>query len=456
MPSNLLSRRALLGALSATPLAHALQKSKRPNVLFVVSDDMNLHLGCYGHPVKSPNIDALAHVGVRFERPYCQYSLCNPSRTSLLTSRRPPRTGIFENTTWFRRKMPDVVTLPRYFKDNGYITAQAGKIFHEGLGDPDAWTLGGKPVQEEAQRPATPQKQVAGKARMNQVGPGTRAEEDDSDYKIATAGIELLDQVSRKQQPFFVAVGFHHPHAPLIAPKKYFDLYDPSKIELPPDCLPAPPNGPAYRRNYDLFSNGPVSEQQAREAIAAYYACATFMDVQVGRLTQALDRLHLRDNTVVVFWGDNGWHLGEKGMWAKTTLFEPACAVPLIFHVPGIAGNGKSSPRPVEFLDIYPTLVDLCGLPARKDLEGKSLVPLLTNPAAAWDKPAYTFLRKPGFLAGSVRTERYRYTEWNEAGTEAELYDHASDPNEMRNLASDPKQKQTVAQMRELLKQVVK
>ena len=445
-----LSRRSLLTTLATAPLVRAAKP--RPNVLFVVSDDMNTHLGCHGAPVKSPHIDALAHSGVRFERAYCQYSLCNPSRTSLLTSRRPPRTGVFENTTWFRKKMPDVVTLPRYFKDNGYITAQTGKIFHEGLGDKDAWTFGGMPPTQQAQQQKSAPDRAKNQAGMNRYGPVDRADEDDSDYKSASRGIDLLEKLKGGEQPFFLAVGFHHPHAPLLAPKKYFDLYDASKIKLPVDFLPAPPNGPGYRPNYDLFPRTQVTEEQARNAIAAYYACISFVDVQIGRLMQAVDRLRLRDNTIVVFWGDNGWHLGEKGMWAKTTLFEPGAHIPLMFAGPGISAVGKPSPRTVEFLDIYPTLVDLCGLPARSDLEGKSLAPLLRNPTAPWDKPAYTYLHHGDFLAGSVRTERYRYTEWDADGKIAELYDYESDPSEMHNLARDPKQQQNVATMKRLLK----
>jgi uncharacterized sulfatase len=454
MASNLWSRRALLGALSSAPLVRALEKGgKRPNVLFIVSDDMNLHLGCYGHPVKSPNLDALARSGVRFERPYCQYPLCNPSRTSLLTGRRPPHTGIFSNTTWFRTKMPDVVTLPKYFKDNGYVTAQTGKVFHEGLGDLEAWTIGGKPATAEAQARPTKQKMAKGVANMDRIGPLNIAEEDDGDWKVATHGIELLDQLKQQSQPFFLAVGLHHPHAPLTAPKKYFDLYDPSKIKLPADFRPEPEPGPEFRTNYDLYNGRKCSEQQAREAIAAYYACASLMDAQVGRVVDALDRLRLRDNTIIVFWGDNGWHLGEKGFWSKMTLLEPSAAVPLIFSGPGVAKPGTSCPRPVEFLDIYPTLVDICGLPPKKDLEGASLTPLLKNPNAAWDKPAYTFMQKGGYLAGSVRTQRYRYTEWDEQGKVAELYDYDTDPGEDHNLASDPKHKQTVAMMQRLLRE---
>lgn len=355
-----ISRRSVLKGLAAAPLAQ--KPAKRPNVLFVAADDLNERLGCYGFPVKSPNVDALAGRGVRFERAYCNYPLCNPSRASLLTGKRPPSTRIWENNTWFRRRLPDVVTLPQYFRQNGYVTAMSGKIFHDGLNDDRAWDFGGTPVAEGGvRRPAGDVKERQARSDRWVAVPGDG--QDQGDYKVASSAIELLARF-KSRQPFFLAMGFHKPHAPFIAPKKYFDLYGPASITLPADFAPEPTgNSPSIRSNWDLFSVRKANAELAREAIAAYYACISFIDAQLGRVLEALDRSGQRDNTVIVFFGDNGWHLGQKGLWGKTTLFEPSCRDPLIISAPGVSPAGRASGRVVEFVDIFPTLVDLCGLP---------------------------------------------------------------------------------------------
>lgn len=449
MAHALLSRRALFEKVGAAPLSLVLQQPKdRPNVLFVAVDDLNTRLGCYGREVKSPHIDDLARKGVRFERAYCQYPLCNPSRASLLTGRRPPTTQVMENRTWFRKNLPDVVTLPQHFRQNGYTTAQTGKIFHGGLDDDRAWNIGGAKLNPQTRR--NPQQQAERERRADRWIAVEGDGEDQPDYRTATRAIELLEQ--QKGRPFFLAVGFAKPHVPFIAPKKYFDLYDPARIRLPADFAPLPASAaPSHRPNFDIFIRREASQEQARQAIAAYYASISFMDSQFGRVLGALDRLGLRENTVIVFFGDHGFHLGEKGMWSKMTLFEASVHVPMIFSVPWIRSAGKVCSRPVEFVDIYPTLVELCGLPMPKGLEGKSLAALLKNPAAPWEKPALSFLRRGEVLGVSVRTERFRYTEWDGGRRGSELYDHQNDPGENRNLADDPQHAATAARLKRLL-----
>ncbi len=457
------SRRFLLGSIALAPFAPP--KSK-PNVLFVVSDDMNTHLGCYGHPVKSPNIDSLARSGTRFERPYCQYPLCNPSRSSLLTGRRPLTTKILSNGSWFRDVLPDVVTLAQHFRQTGYWTESAGKVFN--VDDDRAWDVGGHPPGR-APRPGQQlqRQQTADQHRnwLDGLSPAALEErkrdmdrwvategdgEDLEDYKIASTAIQYLE-TRKRDQPFFVGLGLLSPHAPFIAPKKYFDLYNPASIKLPADFTSKPESKSlSYRPNADIFIKREATPELAREAIAAYYAASSFMDAQFGRVMAALDRLRLRENTVIVFFGDNGWLLGEKGLFAKESLFEPAVHVPLIFSAPWIQG-GKVCRHPVEFTDIYPTLCELCGLPLPQGLEGKSLAALVKNPTAPWDRPAYSYMRWGNVIGRSVRTQRYRYTEWDQGRLGKEMFDYQTDPGEMHDIASDPKHAQTAAKLKSLL-----
>jgi len=417
------------------------------NVLFIAVDDLNTRVGCYGAAVKTPNIDRLASRGVRFDRAYCQYPLCNPSRSSMLSGRRPPRTQIMENLTWFRDKMPDVVTMPQFFRQNGYHTMVSGKIFHGGLDDDKAWDTGGTPLSRQAPRNPAQQKDREKTAdrwlALDDAGAQT------ADVRNTNRAIELLKQKHTK--PFFLAAGFAKPHVPFLAPRKYFDLYDPAQMELPPDFRPLPPaDSPAYRTNFDIFIRRPASETEARQMIAGYYAATSFMDAELGRLLDALDASGHRGNTVVVFFGDHGFHLGEKGMWSKMSLFEASTRVPLIISAPGMTVGGVS-PRTVELVDLYPTLADLCGLRAPASLDGESLGPLLKNPRAEWKHPAYSYIRRGQTMGASVRTERYRYTEWDGGQRGAELYDHDRDPRESNNLAASASHSSAVAEHKRLL-----
>lgn len=459
---------------------------KRLNVLFLIADDLRPELGTYGHPqVKSPNIDRLAARGTRFDRAYAQYPLCNPSRTSLLTGHYPTETGVMDNNKYFRAEHPDFITLPQYFKNNGYATLRTGKIFHGGIDDEVSWTEGGEPIDPAivnrgtnarpapaAQRPherdpdeteGDPPVQAANEGERRRAasdrivvleGDG----ESHGDYKTATRAISYLERY--KDKPFFLAVGFVKPHSPPTAPRKLFDLYDPARVPLPVDFAPRPAPPPGFpelsvpRRNADLFIGRDASPEQAREMTRAYWASTSFMDAQVGRVLDALERLGLRENTIVVFWGDHGYHLGEKGKWSKAySLFEVGTRVPLVIAVPG--GRAQATSRNASLLDLYPTLADLCGLPRPTNIHGRSLAPLLKNPRARWDdNMAYTVTMFQNKLGRAVRTERWRYAEWDEGRAGAMLFDETRDPHELKNLAEDPAYAKTVQEMKRLLKQI--
>ncbi|HKS37183.1 MAG TPA: sulfatase [Verrucomicrobiae bacterium] len=438
---------------------------RKPNVLFIASDDLNNALGCYGHPlVKSPNIDRLAKRGMRFDRAYNQFPLCSPSRVSLLTGLRPDTTRIYNLQTDFRKTaLSNAVTLPQMFRQNGYFVARVGKIFHygvpgqigtTGLDDPQSWDRvinpRGRDKDEEGKLINHTPKRGLGSSLSFLAADG--ADEEQTDGKAATEAIRLLEET--KDKPFFLAVGFYRPHCPYVAPKKYFDLYPLQKVKLPKD----PPNDlkdipePAQ---WTRPPNWGLSEQQLREALQAYYASITFMDAQLGRLLDALDRLKLAENTIIVFWSDHGYLNGEHGQWMKMSLFEESARVPLIIAAPAAKAKGKASARTVELLDIYPTLAELCGMTPPSSLHGRSLRPLLDEPKAQWNKPAYTQVTRGSgqnrFMGYSVRTERWRYTEWDEGRKGVELYDHDKDPREFTNLANDPKYSKTLAEMKELL-----
>lgn len=448
------------------------------NVLFIISDDLRPTLGCYGNTIiKTPNIDSLAAHGVRFDHAYAQYPLCNPSRTSLLTGRYPTQTGVLDNNVYFRIKHPDYITLPQYFKANGYASLRTGKVFHGGIDDMVSWTEGGEPTNPAitdrgTARPAaaaerdpddasnTASRSAAGAARASASDRIVVLEGDGEsygDYKTASRAVQYLEKY--KDQPFFLSVGFVKPHSPPTAPKKFFDLYDPAKIPLPPDFATRPTKPPGFpeisipKRNADLFIGRDASPTEAREMIRAYYASVSFVDEQVGRVLNTLDRLKLRDNTIIVFWGDHGYHLGEKGKWSKAnSLFEVGLRVPLIISLPG--AKAEVSERPVQLLDMYPTLAELCGLRRPVDNEGHSLVSLLRNPQAKWSYPAYSVTLFQGKLGKSVRTGDWHYVEWDDGREGAMLFDQSKDSLELRNLAADPAYAKTVQEMKRLLKQM--
>ncbi len=422
----------------------------KTNVLFIAVDDLNNDMGCYGHPiVKTPNLDRLAARGTRFDAAYCQYPLCNPSRTSFLSGMRPDTTKVTNNTVQPRSTLKDVAFLPEHFSKHGYFTARVGKLPHGTFNDAIKWDVSENPRRVSAggggQNRQPNQVQPVG----NKVTWRATDNPDDvePDGRTARRIAQLLEQ--HKDKPFFIAAGFHKPHLPFVAPKKYFDLYPPDKIELPKEPADFRKTVPAlaFTRGTD---DEKMTEADKRQAIAAYYACVSFTDANVGVLLDAMDRLKLWDNTVVVFVSDHGFHLADHGgLWRKMTVFERSARVPLIVAAPGKPGK-QVSPRLVELVDLYPTLTQLCALPEPKRLEGTSFVPLLDDPKREWKKAAFTQVARGQTMGRSLRTERYRYTEWGSEGV-AELYDHQIDPNEYVNLAADPKHAATVAELRKLL-----
>jgi iduronate 2-sulfatase len=453
---------AFVGAVGAAVAAGA---APRPNVLFIISDDLNTHLGCYGDPIaRTPNIDRLAKRGVRFERAYAQYPVCNPSRTSFLSGLRPETSGVMDQQTLLKQKRPDVVYLPEHFAAHGYFTAAIGKVEH-GWHNDAKWDLkdeikGAGPDDEDANGPrpkrARPGQARSATPRQNGGEPPylrERATEDERDPEnadtlIAERVVKLLE--TPRDQPWLVCVGFHKPHVPHVAPKKFFDLYPLDRIPLTQvpadDAQDIPPVALASKLNFQ--PNLPAEQQ--RRIIRAYLACVSYLDEQLGVVLRAMDRLQLWDNTVVVLIGDHGWHFGEHHLWAKASLFEESVRAPLLVVAPG-AKAGSACPRVVEFLDIYPTLTDLCGLPQPPRGEGRSLAPLLREPQRAWPYAAFSAVRHARGVARSVRTERWRYTEWDGGRLGVELYDHDRDPGEFKNLAKDERYADVVARMRKLL-----
>jgi uncharacterized sulfatase len=431
----------------------------KPNVLFILADDLGATLGCYGdRAVKTPNIDRLSARGVRFERAYVQYTVCNPSRASFLTGLRPHQTQVLDNRTLLRNKVPDVVTWPQLLKDHGWHTAALGKIFHLGGGRDRAaaarWADLPKSWHEAHDFSATPagktlegRNLTGGQLAWCRWGMTAGGDDDQPDGQTARAAIELIDKLT--DQPWLVAVGFHRPHDPFVAPKKYFDLYPLEQIEVhcdSPEMTAAPPLAVGFGEFGRAFAQ--FTDQERREFLRAYYAGVSFTDAQVGRLLDALDARRMWDRTVVIFIGDHGYHLGQRGWWNKNTLFELSCRTPLVIAAPGIRPG--VSRGIVEFVDLYPTVTELCGLSAPGGLAGQSLQPLLRNPSRPGKRAAHTLVTRGAAQRGdSVRTERWRYTKWSDG--QQELYDHSIDDSEMRNLAGDTRYAETVSELQKLL-----
>jgi uncharacterized sulfatase len=424
------------------------------NVLFIAADDLNNRLPCYGYTeVKAPNTDRLAKVSMRFDSAYCQYPLCNPSRTSLLTGLRPDTTKVIDNETPPRTFLKETTWMPEYFHANGYFTARVGKIAH-GQYDKVAsrWDEQAHPQEVDADMRGGTDKWLDDEGQPHKPKFWSFKKSDMSDEQLldgasARTGAKFLED--HKDQPFFIGVGFHRPHLPWGVPKKYFDLYPPSEIKFPPE----PPNDrddiPKEAIGYGDAAK-PMSDAERRAHIAAYYASISFMDAQLGIVLDAMDRLKLWDKTIVVFWGDHGYMLGEHGLQRKQALFEQACRVPLLIHFPG-HGEGKSSKSIVECVDVYPTLAQAAGLEVPKNLEGTSFAKLFDDPDRKWKKAAFTQTTRPHDVMGrTVRTERWRYTEWGDPNV-SELYDHDADPGEYTNLAKDPKYADLTRQLHQVL-----
>jgi iduronate 2-sulfatase len=460
-PAEVTTRRQFLAASAASAAPLFAQGRRHPNVLFIAADDLNTSLGCYGHPmVKSPNIDRLAARGVLFDRAYCQFPLCGPSRASLLTGLRPDTTQVLGNNIDFRDFHPRAVTLPQLFKNNGWFSAREGKMFHMNVPtevtlpkyqDEPSWNHSVSPGGPEAKTPGEGRKLNPPGVSFGMQWIAAANEKGQSDTNAADHALALLER--HRKEPFFLGLGFLRPHLPFVAPSKFYDLYPLSSIPVPrnpPDDLDDIPAASKAVRPH-LWNNMQMDEPRIQEALRGYWACTSFMDDQMGRVMAGLEKMGLASNTIVVFWGDHGWHLGEHTRWQKMSLMEESARVPLIVAAPGRKGNGKVSRSLVEFVDVYPTLAELCGLKTPANLEGQSLVPLLDNPSRPFKKAAFSQLKYEQITGRSVRTARYRYIRWEGEGGGEELYDHDRDPREFTNMAIRPEGKAALAQHRAIL-----
>ena len=482
-------------------------KINRPNILFIPVDDLRPDLGAYGsNVVKSPNIDALASNGLTFDRAYTQQAVCNPSRASLLTGLRPDSTQVWDLRTAFRDYLPDIVTLPQFFKNNGYYTVGMGKTFHNTIQDSISWNeyvhVDGFPFDPDAVYLNQDNLIIQKERELNQVKRGTAKfdkygfiytkaksiemadDHDDAYYDGAqtTMAIKKMRELKDKDEPFFLSVGFYKPHLPFNAPKKYWDLYNAEDIPLATNQFP-PKDSPEFavhgdaemrfypdRNDLPKPHEGPYDEKQQRELLHAYYACVSYIDAQVGRLMGELERLGLKENTIVVLWGDHGWKLGEHNSWGKQTNYEIDTRVPLIISGQHVEAKGETTKALTEFVDVYPTLLDMAGFEVPKHLQGKSLKPILADAGTSIKDAAYSqFLlgrfgpledRKVERMGYTVRTDRYRYVEWYEWKKEEkvngdfiarELFDHETDPQENINIANKPESENIISQMSEVL-----
>ena len=442
---------SLIGLSTAT----GADEAKAPNILFIAVDDLRVELNCYGNKhVKSPNIDRLASRGTLFEQAYCQQTVCNPSRASMLTGRRPDTLRVWDLPTHFRKHSPDVITLPQYFKENGYHSQCIGKIFHnwrqdDYKGDPASWSVpsvlhynshaNDKPLVDG---PVPPDVSTLKLTESRDV-----PDEAYFDGRVAATAVKTLRELKTKDEPFFLAVGFWKPHTPFNPPKKYWDLYDPDQIPLPANTSP-PQDVPEIALTSDRFKGG---EAELRELHHGHLAAISYLDAQVGKVLDELEALEMLDDTIIVFWSDHGLHIGEHGLMRKTTAFDLDARVPMIISTPK-HHMAQRSQSLVELIDIYPTLTDLCGLELPAGLEGVSLRSVLDKPTTSVKPVALTQTPRPNYLRGnmpkvmgySIRAKDHRYTEWRDFETGSviarELYDHRNDAGENTNLANEPTQ----------------
>jgi iduronate 2-sulfatase len=439
----------------------------KKNVLLISVDDMNSDLGVFGNQtVKSPNIDKFAAKSVAFANAYCQFPHCSPSRSSMLTGLRPDKTKVFDLEYHFRQGLPNVVTLPQMFMNNGYFVGRVGKIYH--YGNPDDIGTNGlddKKSWMERVNPAGVDKTALESdlinltpARKGQLGwamafkpDSVGSDHDHTDGKVADEGIAMLKR--NKDKPFFIAVGFYKPHCPWISPSKYFDIYNLNQIQLPyVDLGKAKLNYPDLALKSTIpWPNLGLNVHDQKQVKLAYYSSISFVDAQVGRLLDAVKDMGLMENTIIVFWSDHGYLLGEHGLWQKQSLFEESAKCPLIIYDPSNKSKGQISRQIVELLDIYPTLANMTGLKAPSTIDGISLMPLLKKPNSKWSHPAYTQVIRGNLQGHSVRTKNWRYTEWSYGKLGKELYDEVADPKELINLSKNPKYQKTLLELQTLL-----
>ena len=452
----------------------------RPNVLFFAVDDLRPELGCYGNRIiQSPNIDRLARSGVVFNRAYCQQAVCSPSRSSLLTGTRPDTTRVWDLKTHFRKALPDVVTLPQLFKNHGYFVQGMGKIYHGGYNDALSWSVPwtsptAAAYASEANLSTVRkkrQKLIAAGRNEDGILVPSKAEAYEAedvpdktyhDGALAEMAVTALREVKGKREPFFLAVGFIRPHLPFVSPKKYWDLYDPAKIPLAPNPY-RPKDAPEYAildggelRSYDHVPAGHLPDDVARKLKHGYYAAVSYMDAQVGRVVDELEKLGLRENTIIVLWGDHGWKLGEHDAWCKHSNVENDTWAPLLISLPGMKSAGKHTDALVEFVDIYPTLAELAQLPLPGHLEGASFRPVLEDLQRPWKSAVFSQYPRPSgnksLMGYTMRTDQYRFTAWMDRRDHSkvdavELYDHRADPQENVNIAGLPQNAELVKQL---------
>ena len=452
----------------------------KPNVLFIAVDDLRPELGCYGNSiVKSPNIDRIAARGVVFNRAYCQQAVCSPSRTAIMTGLRPDTTKVWDLVTHFRAAQPDCVTLPQHFKANGYHCAAINKVYHKGFEDGRSWSEPhwysvGKSVDTDltdytkqlvTKHDVNVEEFMSPKSKVDKntkAGPAfevsLKAESELPDGAAAAEAVKRLAVLKSKNQPFFLAVGFAKPHLPFVAPKKYWDLYDPNTIPVPTiDHLPE--GSPSFAghisgelHNYPgVPKENPIPKDFAKSLRHGYYACISYTDAQIGKVLDALDKEGLSDSTIIVLWGDHGWQLGDHGLWHKHTNFELAARAPLLISVPRSLSAGRKCDACVEFVDVYPTLAEVCGLPPPSKIEGNSLKNFLDNPSAPSTEVAISQYPRRDSATGtdvmgySIRDSRWRATFWRERNSArivaTELYDEQNDPAETVSLANKPEHK---------------
>lgn len=436
--------------------------AKPKNVLFIISDDLNCNIGAYGHPlVNTPHLDQLAREGILFENAYTNFPVCGQSRSSFLTGLYPEQNGVVHLRQLIRDHVPDVITMPQHFQRQGYTSVRVGKLYHydnplgvgtNGHDDPASWDVRVSPIgrdriEEDKIWSVTPGR--FGASMSWHAAEGT--DDEQTDGMVANESVRALEYFAETGEPFFLGVGFYRPHTPFVAPKRYFDLYDPTEIEIPRvptgylETLPKPAVKSIRSRKHEID----LSDEIMRKSIHAYYASISFMDAQVGRVLQALDELGLRDDTVILFTSDHGYHMGEHGYFQKTTLFEDADRVPLIVSTPGMKTRGETTGAMVEMVDFYRTLSELAGVKLPVDyIQGESFAKVLSDPGSSPRPDAITQLVN-GY---SLRTPRYRFTRWADTpGLSTELYDRLSDPAEMVNLATDPVYEDVVAELSDRL-----
>jgi iduronate 2-sulfatase len=472
----------LLGSFSHSIFA----KERPPNVLFLISDDLNNMLGCYRDPLaKTPNIDRLASKGVLFDRAYCSFPLCGPSRNSLLTGLYPNSTGILANAQIFRQTIPSQVSMPQAFRNAGYFAARIGKLYHynvpksigtNGHDDPGSWEMELNPAGvdrlEEEDRIFTLTPGQFGGTLSWFASP--KPDREHTDGIMADDATWVLERCAkRSDRPFFLALGFFRPHTPYVSPKPYFDQYDEQKMPVVQNVKEDQADIPAAGLGSYKVEQDKLTDELRRKTLQAYLASISFMDAQVGHVIDSLERLGLADNTIIVFTSDHGYHMGEHGLWQKMSLFEESSRVPLLIVDPKSKAKGVKSSTPVSHVDVFPTLAEMCGVKTPANLQGQSLVPMLSDPQAMGRGWALTQVMRGGgpnrasvttnvgadgkrFFGYSLRTPQWRYTEWDEGRKGRELYDHNTDPKELTNLANKPEHAKTIDELSKKLAAAVK